>query len=135
VSFDRGVSASGPVPTVFTAADGSFVLLVPSDLREASTAAPALLVTGADGGEVLPDGLAGLQADGFLGSVRLSQRLGPLPLSLLGRLEALAQNGTYLTGQAPEHTQPGWPKSRPGGATGCRLHRRLRLGISTEAVG
>ena len=106
VSFDRGVSASGAVPTAFTAADGSFALAVPSGLREAASAAPALLVTGADGSEVLSDALAELQPDGFLGSMRLSQQLSPLPLSLLGRLEKLAQNGTYVGNRAPEHTQP-----------------------------
>ena len=64
MSFDRGVSASGPVSTAFTAADGSFVLSVPSDLREASSAAPALLVSGADGSEVLSDALAELSLMG-----------------------------------------------------------------------
>ena len=75
-------------------------------MREASSAALALLVSGADASEVLSDAMAELQPDGFLGSLRLSQQLSPLPLSLLGRLETLVENGTYVGGQAPEHTQP-----------------------------
>ncbi len=106
VSFGRGVSVSGPIPTAFSAADGSFVLSVPSDLREASSAAPALVVTGAIGSEVISDALAELQPNGFLGSLRLARQLDPLPLSLLGRLETMVQNTTSLTEQAPQHAQP-----------------------------
>lgn len=107
VTFGRGISTSGTsMPTAFTATDGSFVLPVPSDLRAASGAAPSLLITGANGTETVRNAFSELQSNGFLGSLRLSRQLDPLPTSLLGRLETLARNGTYSNEQAPEHAQP-----------------------------
>ena len=106
VALDKFAVGSGRTPTAFTSEDGTFALAIPASMRALDPTTIGMVVSGAHGNQKLPGVLGSVDTNGLLPTVTLTVQLDPIPLSLLGGLQALAAGSTDRDASDDSHIHP-----------------------------
>jgi len=134
IEFDpTQAGGQGPVVSVITGEDGSFVLTIPSNIAFPATGL-TLSVRGADTPQPVPIVLQSGQvaANGYISNLKLTQYIAPLPVSIIASLTALFPP----VASTPSTTAPGAstaavPQVTIGEDGGCQLKFQTRYSVDT----